>query len=144
MQTEIRRRSPRDAMNQQVRPPLISCRYSCVITENRDSPSERKANARRRGLAAYGAQALLYRPAQRKGKMKASTDAANYSFDKGVYMVRVTRGWASLYVHTEALPPLSKRGKHAKWTSALDDEDVREQCLSYFRSLSKRTACNKA
>ncbi|KAK9492606.1 hypothetical protein V1508DRAFT_447985 [Lipomyces doorenjongii] len=67
-----------------------------------------------------------------KGKMKASIDAAFYSFDKGVYMARVIRGWAKLYEHTESLPALSKRGKHTKWASALDDEDVREQCLPYF------------
>ncbi|KAK9241586.1 hypothetical protein V1506DRAFT_550303 [Lipomyces tetrasporus] len=70
-----------------------------------------------------------------KGKMKVSIDTAYYSFDRGSYMVRVIRGWASLYEYTESLPPLSKRGKHTKCTSALDDEEVREQCLSYFRSL---------
>ncbi|KAK9242127.1 hypothetical protein V1506DRAFT_107697 [Lipomyces tetrasporus] len=78
------------------------------------------------------------------GKMKASINAAFYSFDKGIYMVRVIRGWAKIYQLIESLPPLSKRGKHTKWRSALDDEDVREQCLAYFRSLSPnaRTATN--
>ncbi|KAJ8101608.1 hypothetical protein POJ06DRAFT_237718 [Lipomyces tetrasporus] len=66
--------------------------------------------------------------------MKASIDTAYYSFDRGSYMARVIRG-ASLYEYTESLPPLSKRGKHTKCTSALDDEEVREQCLSYFQSL---------
>ncbi|KAK9374916.1 uncharacterized protein V1513DRAFT_425036 [Lipomyces chichibuensis] len=70
-----------------------------------------------------------------KGKMQASIDAAYYSFDRGVYLARVIRGWARLYEYTESLPPPRKRGKHTICTSALDDEDIREQCLSYFRSL---------
>ncbi|KAK9364393.1 hypothetical protein V1509DRAFT_669940, partial [Lipomyces kononenkoae] len=70
------------------------------------------------------------------GKMKASMNAAVYTFDKGEYMARVIRGWGKLYELSESLPPLSKRGKHTKWRSELDDEDVREQCLVYFRSLS--------
>ncbi|KAK9366764.1 hypothetical protein V1509DRAFT_641440 [Lipomyces kononenkoae] len=69
-----------------------------------------------------------------KGKMEASIAAASYSFGKGVYMARVIRDWARLYEDAECLPPPSKRGKHAKRTSALNDENVREQCMSYFRS----------
>ncbi|KAK9489334.1 hypothetical protein V1508DRAFT_67724 [Lipomyces doorenjongii] len=70
-----------------------------------------------------------------KGKTKASMDAAFYTFDKRPYMSRVIRGWANIYEKTGSLPPLSKRGKHTKWRSALDDEDIREQCLLYFRAL---------
>ncbi|ODQ74023.1 hypothetical protein LIPSTDRAFT_69552 [Lipomyces starkeyi NRRL Y-11557] len=59
-------------------------------------------------------------------------DAAPYTFDTGPYISRVIRGWANIYEQTESLSPLSKRGKHTKWRSALDDDDVRERCLSYF------------
>ncbi|KAK9364803.1 hypothetical protein V1509DRAFT_667689 [Lipomyces kononenkoae] len=70
-----------------------------------------------------------------KGRMRASIDAAFYSFDKGVYMARVIRGWAKVYELTESLPPLSQRGKNTKRKSALADEDV---------PASERTVCHKA
>ncbi|KAK9334348.1 hypothetical protein V1521DRAFT_450864 [Lipomyces starkeyi] len=38
----------------------------------------------------------------------------------------------AIYEQTESQPLFSKRGKHTKLGSALDDEDVRERCLSYF------------
>jgi hypothetical protein len=64
-------------------------------------------------------------------KIKASLCIAQ-QLNKGPYFARCLRVWEKLVKNGEKIP-ISKRGKHCKIRSLLDDEDVQMQITAYLR-----------
>lgn len=64
-------------------------------------------------------------------KIKASLCVAR-QLNKGPYFARCLRVWEKMVKNGETVP-VSKRGKHCKIRSLLDDEDVKMQITSYLR-----------
>ena len=64
-------------------------------------------------------------------KVKASICIAR-QLNKGKYFAHCIREWEKLIKKGERIP-ISKRGKHQKIRSLLDDEDIKLQVASYLR-----------
>jgi hypothetical protein len=64
-------------------------------------------------------------------KIKASLSIA-WQLNKGLYFARCLREWEKLVKNGETIP-ISKREKHCKIKSLLDNEDVQMQIATYLR-----------
>ncbi|KAK9489120.1 hypothetical protein V1508DRAFT_428995 [Lipomyces doorenjongii] len=78
------------------------------------------------------------------GKMKASINAAFTVLTKTCTWRESSEDGANIMNLLSVCLMSASMGSNTKWKSALDDEDVCEQCLAYFRSLSKCSDCNTA
>jgi len=64
-------------------------------------------------------------------KLEASLSVA-HQFKKGPWFARCLRLWSHMLQNGESIP-FSKRGKHCKIKSLLNDEDIQIQVTSYLR-----------
>ncbi|CAG8752391.1 5468_t:CDS:2 [Rhizophagus irregularis] len=67
-----------------------------------------------------------------QGKMDASNQIAQTMWVKGDYIARCIRKWGAHFIQIEELL-IYHQGKHTKLESLLNDEDFKEECLTWLR-----------
>lgn len=66
-------------------------------------------------------------------KVESSESVARMIFDKGDYVATCLRNWGKSFLLNGEIPGYNQ-GKFSKTVSFLEDEDIKEMCLSYLRS----------
>ena len=106
-----------------------------ILKEDLDRPRSAEANifATNRALAVHAYFCALLR---KEPKIAASARIVHTIFPSAsqYYTARALRSWALYYLQTGELPFLAQ-GQHVKVSSLVFEEDVREQCRRFMRSL---------
>ena len=73
-----------------------------------------------------------------EGKIDASNQIAQTTWNKGNYVAKCIRRWGSHFVKTGELL-VHRQGKHTKLESLVDDEDFSEDCKAWLRQQKPET-----